>query len=519
MLRVTVAGLAALPLAAACSQPAAPTSAPTAPAKPTEAPKPAAAEPTKPAAAPAATTAPAAQAAPATAPAAPKPAEPTKPAAAPAAAAPAKTGAPAAISVSVWPDVADLEINNGIIGAFQQKSSNVKVTPEQWTGGGASYYQKLQVGIAGGTVPDMIYFQGWRWQPYVIGGQFREITDLVQRDKAALPEGLFPKEDAYVRQTSLKGKYYGVPQDTGSMVVYYNKELFDLAGVPYPKDDWTDKDFLDTMSKVQDGLKKAGKKDVYAYQPNYNDPYVRGHPLWRMNGGSEFEKLEDPKKATWTDPAIVASWQRELFDLAKQGVAIPQGALIGGGGDTAYYTYGIQNGLSAMKVEGPWFLPQMWGPKAVTKGGLKFDVVNMPKGSKGRSKFWQVEPVCIHKSSKNPDACWEYLKYMASPDGQKFVADGGRMTNTPESIVKQWVPTAQQTYNFQNAEAFADAEGATMVATGGVDTGALQLKGGQNAARDAIMNGSKNAEQALAEANKATQEMLDTWWKENSTYS
>jgi multiple sugar transport system substrate-binding protein len=310
-----------------------------------------------------------------------------------------------------------------------------------------------------------------------------------------------------------------VPQDTGSMVVYYNKDLFDAAGVPYPKDDWTDKDFLDTIAKVQAGLTKAGKKDVYAYQPNYNDPYVRGHPLFRMNGGLEFEKLEDPKKSQANDPALVASWQRELFDLAKQGVAIPQGALIGGGGDTAYYTYGIQNGLTAMKIEGPWFLPQMWGPKAVTKGGLKFDVVNMPKGSKGRSKFWQVEPVCIHKSSKNPDACWEYLKFMASPDGQKFVADGGRMTNTPDSIVKQWVPTAQQTYNFQNAKAFADAEGATMVATGGVDTGVLALKGGQNAARDAIMNGSKTAEQALVEVNKATQEVLDSWWKENPTYS
>ncbi|HET6316351.1 MAG TPA: hypothetical protein VFG86_07830, partial [Chloroflexota bacterium] len=73
--------------------------------------------------------------------------------------------------------------------------------------------------------------------------------------------------------------------------------------------------------------------------------------------------------------------------------------------------------------------------------------------------------------------------------------------------------------NFQNAKAFADAEGATMVATGGVDTGALQLKGGQNAARDAIMNGSKTAQQALTEANKATQEVIDTWWKENPNWS
>lgn len=501
---IGTAGLAALPVLAACSQPATPTPQPAKPAAAVPTAAPAAAPTTAPAAKPA-DTKPAAAAA-------------TKPAAA--AAAPAKpSGAPASIAVSVWPDVADLEINKGIIEAFQQRNGNVKISPEQWTGGSAAYYQKLQVGIAGGTTPDMVYFQGWRWQPYVIGNQFREITDLIQRDRPALPEGLYPKDDAYVRQTSLKGKYYGVPQDTGSMVVYYSKDLFDVAGVPYPKEEWTDQEFLDTMQKVQDGLKKAGKKDVFAYQPNYNDPYTRGHALFRMNGGVEFDKLEDPKKANWTDPAIAASWQRELFDLAKQGVAIPQGALIGGGGDTAYYNYGIQNGLTAMKIEGPWFLPQMWGPKAVTKGGIKFDVVNMPKGTKGRSKFWQVEPVCIHKTSKNADACWEYLKFMATPDGQKFVADGGRMTNTPDSIVKQWAPVAMKTYNFQNAKAFADADGATMVATGGVDTGTLQIKGGQNAARDAIMNGSKTAQAALAEVNKTVQEILDTWWKENASYS
>ena len=48
------------------------------------------------------------------------------------------------------------------VGRFlKEKNPNIKVSPEQWVG---DYYQKLTVGIAGNTVPDMVYFQGWRWQ-------------------------------------------------------------------------------------------------------------------------------------------------------------------------------------------------------------------------------------------------------------------------------------------------------------------------------------------------------------------
>jgi multiple sugar transport system substrate-binding protein len=306
-----------------------------------------------------------------------------------------------------------------------------------------------------------------------------------------------------------------MPVDTGSMVMYYNKDLFDAAAVPYPKDTWTQQDFLDTLQKVQDGLKKAGKDGVFAYQPNYNDPYVRDFRWWRSNGGSEFDALEDPKKATWDQPALADAWQRELFDLSKKGVAITQAALVSGGGSNAYYTFGIQNGLAAMKMEGPWFLPQMWGDKAATKGGLKFDVVQMPKGSSSSSSFWQVEPITVWKTSKSPDACWEYLKYAVGTEAQQFVAQGGRMTNTPKSIAELWAPLAQKAYNFQNATAFAAADGASMVSTGGISTDQMALQGGLNDARDAVINGTKTAKEALAGVNPQMQALIDQWWKDH----
>jgi multiple sugar transport system substrate-binding protein len=416
----------------------------------------------------------------------------------------AAPGGTAQISVSVWPDVADLQINNGMIGAFKKINPSITVSPQQWVG---NYYQKLKVDIAGGTVPDMVYFQGWEWQPYALNGQIRAIDSYVDRDKNQLPSDLYPDIDAYNRQLLYRGKHYGVPVDSGSMIMYYNKSLFDAAHVPYPSDSWTLQDFLNTVTAVQDGLTKAGSK-AFAYQPNYNDEYSRNFPWWRMNGGMEFDQLGDPKTATFTNAAVAAVFQRELHDLATKGVAISQGALLSGGGSSAYYNYGIQNGLTAMKVEGPWFLPQMWGSQAVTKGGIPFDVVHMPKGSQGYSEFWQLEPITIWNTSKHPDECWEYLKFAASPDAQVFVAQGGRMTNTPSSITSVWKPIAVKQFNFQNADAFNFSDGATMVETGPVAQDQLEVNGGLAAARDAIVNGSKTAAQALAQANPMVQQVI-----------
>src|SRR5689334_5035090 len=77
------------------------------------------------AAAPTATTAAAA--------AAPAAAQATNTPAPAAAAAPAAAGA-ASIKLSVWPDVADLQIANQTIDGFQKKNPNIKVSPEQWVG-------------------------------------------------------------------------------------------------------------------------------------------------------------------------------------------------------------------------------------------------------------------------------------------------------------------------------------------------------------------------------------------------
>jgi len=271
-------------------------------------------------------------------------------------AAPRMKRAPSAkvtIKLSVWPDVQDMSVYQNIIKDFEATQSEIHVVPELFP---SAYYAKVQTEMAAGTVPDIVYMQGWEWQVYGIAGALRPMDDFIKRDKGHLPN-IWPA--AYDPQTKWDGKTYMAPADTGPMVIFYNKAMFDKAHVPYPKEGWTLDDFVQTAKELT--IKKGGKTIQYGYQANYPD-YIRNIGWMRLGGHIEALPLVKSKKANFADPAITKYLQQQWGDMPlKMGISMPKGALLAGGGQGGNYLYGIQNGLVAMKYEGPWFMPQMVG--------------------------------------------------------------------------------------------------------------------------------------------------------------
>jgi multiple sugar transport system substrate-binding protein len=408
------------------------------------------------------------------------------------------------IKVSVWPDVQDLGVYTNIIKDFQAAQNEIKVVPELFTG---NYYAKVQTDMAAGTIPDIVYMQGWEWQPYAIAGALRSLDDFIKRDRAQLPN-IWPA--VYNPQTKWNGKTYMAPADTGPMVIFYNKAMFDKARVPYPKEGWTLDDFVQTAKELT--VKQGSKVVQWGYQANYPD-YIRNIGWMRLAGHYESSPLVKPKKATFDDPEITKYLQQQWYDMPKMGISLPRGAMLAGGGQNGNYFYGIQNGLVAMKYEGPWFMPQMTGPIATKKGGVPFDVVSMPK-----DKQWHaarlVHGHTISMQSQNPEAAWEFLKQVWSAQGQRRIADGGRTCNSPEAIQKIWIPIASKIYGFKNVEPWMKTmAGGEMTEVGGVNNSSIQVQGGYTAACDAISNGSQTADQAFATANVQIQGLYDAWWR------
>ena len=409
---------------------------------------------------------------------------------------------PVDIRLTAWGDVTDKEVYDSIVADFAEVSPNINVTVEQYPGG---YYEKIQANFAAGSSADVIYFQGWSWQPFADNDVLKPLDEFVEADNA---QAMWPDIENYTINTVRGGKKYMSVADTGSCVMFYVKDVFDEVGIPYPTDDWTYEDFkgmVENLAHEKDGTKYYG----YAQAHGWNGTYLRSIHWMRMNGVLEWDQVNEPTTSKWLQDEIVDALQFTVVDTIANGWCPSPDVIEGGGVSTS-------TGRVAMNVEGSWTLGHFYGPNAAVEGGTAFDVVSMPKGSTGKDHtIAEVHGHVMAKSSKAPEAAWEMMKFIMSEPGQRRIAAGGRMCGTPDDIEKLWVPIAQENYHFENGKAFAGAMrtgGTPVIAGAGANYDALAGSGAPLAvAWDAMVFGT-SAEEALTEANPGLQKILDDYW-------
>lgn len=116
---------------------------------------------------------------------------------------------------------------------------------------------------AAGTLPDMIYVHGSRAFPWAFEGITVNIQDKIDADNAFNVKGIW--EEA-LRLYRFKGNLHGIPYDHGPIILGYNKDIFDAAGVAYPNDEWT----MDTLRETAKQLTKLdGDQPQWGWGGNY----------------------------------------------------------------------------------------------------------------------------------------------------------------------------------------------------------------------------------------------------------
>ena len=151
------------------------------------------------------------------------------------------SGGDVTLSYAIW-DENQKPAMEDIAAAFEKENPNVtidiQVTPYK------EYFTKLQTAATGGSAADVFWMNGPNFQLYASNGQLAPLDDAGV-DAADYPQGLI---DLY----TFDGKLYGAPKDFDTVALWYNKELFDAAGVEYPSAGWTWDDFTAAAAALTD---------------------------------------------------------------------------------------------------------------------------------------------------------------------------------------------------------------------------------------------------------------------------
>jgi multiple sugar transport system substrate-binding protein len=211
-----------------------------------------------------------------------------------------------------------------------------------------------------------------------------------------------------------------LPQDVNTQVLFYNKRLFDEAGIDYPNENWkwepsTGGDFVAAAQALT-------KENQWGYSQDW---YWEPLGPWIWENGGDWHDAERTK-STMSDPKTVEAIQFLADLLLEYGVSPTPAQMAGRDAVTLFNTGNI-----AMYQSGRWMVPTL---RAVTD--LEWDVAVLPEGLAGRSTMLGGTASCISNQSKHPQETWAYAKWYLSDEAQGMIADLALSTPLVKSVLE-----------------------------------------------------------------------------------
>ncbi len=314
-----------------------------------------------------------------------------------------KSDKPVTIQMATSGSAQEMAIREETANKYMEENENVKI---EWIDLGNERFQKLLTLISSGEAPDILYINEFVFA-FAEKGVLEPLDEYIENDEefdlSQFYEGL-------IEPLKWEDKLYGLPQEVSPFVIYYNKDMFDEAGIPYPTDDWTKEEFLEIAKKLTNPEEK-----IYGYRhpgSDWFDQYLG----WMSREGVSFYS-EDLKSLALDTPQTLDALQF-LNDMVHVEKVSPDPASIqamGKGFDALF-----RNQKVAMDSAGLWMLPTYEAEPL----DFEWDVVRMPKGSDNQNTKAGVLNWSISKDSENKDAAWDIVKYFVGPVGMKDVAEG-----------------------------------------------------------------------------------------------
>lgn len=330
---------------------------------------------------------------------------------------PAAGGQQVTIRWGFWGEPGEKATHEKVAQAFMQEHPEIKV--EIWHQPWGDYFTKLQTLWASGdtaSIPDVMFL--FPVPRYAADGVLEDLDPWIEKGGVQVND-YWP---ALLESVKYNDKIYGLPRDIGLEVLYYNKQIFDEAGVAYPTDSWT-----------WDDLKAAAQKLTVVEGGGRVSRYALGmeggkYSLWiNQNKAAMLDDMRNPSKCTMTEPAA-ADAIKFFSDMMNENQAMRDANLSQAGGDAAVF----QSGQVAMIIQNASRI------SAFNEAGLSYDVAPVPIPSGGqRSASAGGAAWSMSSSSPNKEAAWTFLSWLQSTDGgQRLYTESGEIFPALQSTAK-----------------------------------------------------------------------------------
>ena len=323
------------------------------------------------------------------------------------------------VSFLVFGDPEELQAFRDVVSAYKEESGREVQIVE--ASDRSDLIARLSTSIAGGAPPDVFLMNYRFYGQFAAKGAIEPLTERLDDSDAFEAEDFYPTAlDAFRWQ----GEQLCIPQNASSLVVYYNRDLFERYAVAEPKPGWTWNEMVGIAAYMTRDAKgrqlKAGDPDAggataEVYGLGLEPALIRIAPFVWSNGGSLVDDDEKPTRfALGEEPALEAL--RAFLELRGVYGVVPSDVEVEATDDETRFV----NGGLAMLLESRRATPLF---RTIT--AFDWDVAPLPQWDAPVS-ILHSDAYCITAGSKHKDGAWSFLEFALGPEGQRIAALTGR---------------------------------------------------------------------------------------------
>ena len=306
-------------------------------------------------------------------------------------------------------DVVELRFNLGVdparfayyvtaVEQFELENPDIDVVLENtpWV----EYWSKLQTLTAGKKMPDVWNYVPGFGQEWLENDLLLPLNDLIDADPDMDIDDFASGMLDYMTKD---GKLYGFPYDVSGSLLYYNKDLLDMAGVAYPDETWTFADLRKASEQVVSNIEAINNQSVYGlgnYMP----------AGWEMAGylqswGGDYIT---PDLNVLIDSPESKEAMNYFIEMAEDGLlpSLEEAGVIGSPSFLAWL-----QGRTGFLIDGPWHIPTY-----LESCSFEWDIAPVPIGPVKRSPSLLGGTFVIDKSTKYPEESYRLLTFITSEE-------------------------------------------------------------------------------------------------------